>query len=316
MNRKALTTAAAFAVVTLTGAGATQAECELNSVRVISDGVVLRYDPFDQDDARGEIQIRLGSKDGCANARIEMAITPDTDSIGPSGSLQARDGANGVNLQLTSQMGPARIVTDPSNAFSSPAPAGRLSASGVLTGPGLRVVTPYGQIVPPGSYRARATLLTRALDADGEATATVETPFYVEIEVQPSFRLAAGVEQQRLFLGELTAGAESQPIIFSAYSNVGYDLRVRSDHRWTMTRNGSKAESAPSVPYRVAISDRQVRRDGDAASVLRFDQPQRGRRSHELKAITLPFAPQPAGSYQDYITIEISPRLGGGWAPV
>lgn len=316
MNRKALMTAVALAAATLAAAGAAQADCDLTSVRVISDGVVLRYDPFDQDDARGEIQVRLAASDGCANARIEMAVTPDIDSIGQSGSLQARDGVHGVTVQLTSQMGPARVVTEPSSAFNSPAPVGRLSASGVLTGQGLRVAAPYGQIVPPGRYRARATLLTRALDREGEATQTVETPFYVEIEVQPSFRLAAGVEQRRLFLGELTAGAESQPMTFNAYSNVGYELKVRSDHRWTMTLNGSSADDAPSVPYRVAISDRNVRRDGEAASVLRFDQPRQGRRSHELKATTLPFAPQPAGAYQDYITIEISPRLGGGPAPV
>lgn len=316
MNRKALMTAAALAAATLGGAGAAQAECDLTSVRVISDGVVLRYDPFDQDDARGEIQVRLASNDGCANARIEMAVTPDIDSIGPSGSLQARDGANGVTVQLTSQMGPARIVTDPSNAFNSPAPAGRLSASGVLTGPGLRVAASYGQVVPPGRYRARATLLTRALDAEGDATATIETPFYVEIEVQPSFRLAAGVEQQRLFLGELTPGAESQPMTFNAYSNVGYDLKVRSDHQWRMTLDGSNAADAPSVPYRVAISNRQVRRNSDETSVLRFDQPSKGRRSHELKATALPFESGRAGSYRDFITIEISPRLGGGWAPV
>lgn len=66
---------------------------------------------------------------------------------------------------------------------------------------------------------ARATLLTRALDGKGEATAMIETPFYVEMKVQPSFCLAAGVEQQRLFLGELTSVAESQPMTFNAYSN-------------------------------------------------------------------------------------------------
>lgn len=315
MNRKALMTAAALAVVTATAAGAAQADCDLATVRVISDGVVLRYDPFDQDDARGEISVRLSANDACADARIEMAIAPNIDSIGPAGSLEARDGSNGVTVQLTSQMGPARIVTDPLNAFTSPAPAGRLSASGSLTGPGLRVAAPYGQIVPPGRYRARATLLTRAVDAEGAASKVVETPFYVEIEVQPSFRLAAGVEQ-RLFLGELTPGADSQPMMFNAYSNVGYDLKVRSDHQWRMTLDGSNAADAPGVPYRVAISDRPVRRAGEEGAVLRFDQPRNGRRSHALKATALPFEPQPAGAYQDFITIEISPRLGGGPAPV
>lgn len=314
MNRKALMTAATLAVATATGAGAAQANCDLGAVSVISDGVVLRYDPFDQDDSRGEIRVRLSANDACADARIEMAVTPDIDSIGPSGSLEAREGANGVVVQLSSQMGPARIVTDPLNAFTTSAPAGRLSASGSLTGSGLRVSAPYGQIVPPGRYRARATLLTRAVDTEGVATQVVETPFYVEIEVQPSFRLAAGVEQ-RLFLGELKAGADSQPMTFNAYSNVGYELKVRSDHQWRMTLDGSNAADAPAVPYRVAISDRSVRRDGEA-SVLRFDQPRTGRRSHNLKATALPFDSQPAGAYQDFITIEISPRLGGGPAPV
>lgn len=315
MNRKALMMASALAVATTAGAGAAQADCDLASIRVISDGVVLRYDPFDQDDARGELSVRFSASEACADARIEMAVTPHIDSIGPSGSLEAREGTNGVVVQLASQMGPTRIVTDPLNAFAGPAPAGRLSSSGMLTGPGLRVAAPYGQIVPPGRYRARATLLARALDAEGTQTNVVETPFYVEIEVQPSFRLAAGVEQ-RLFLGELTAGAESQPMTFNAYSNVGYELKVRSDHRWRMTLAGSNAANAPGVPYRVAISDRLVRREEGEASVLRFDQPRSGRRSHDLKAVALPFDPQPAGAYQDFITIEIRPRLGGGPAPV
>ncbi|WEK56890.1 MAG: hypothetical protein P0Y52_10065 [Candidatus Brevundimonas phytovorans] len=314
MNRKGLMTAAALAVATTVAAGAAQAECDLASVRVIADGVVLRYDPFDQDDARGEISVRLNANQACADARIEMAIAPNIDSIGAAGTLEARDGANGVTVQVASQMGPARVVTDPLTAFARPAPAGRLSASGLLTGPGLRVIAPYGQIVPPGRYRARATLLTRAIDAEGAATDVVETPFYVEIEVQPSFRLAAGVEQ-RLFLGELTPGADSQPMTFNAYSNVGYDLKVRSDHQWRMTLDGSNAANAPGVPYRVAISDRLVRRESGEASVLRFDEPRAGRRSHTLKATALPFDPQPAGAYQDFITIEISPRLGGGSAP-
>lgn len=314
MNRKRLMTAAALAFATTAAAGAAQADCDLAAVRVISDGVVLRYDPFDQDDARGEISVRLSANDGCADAQIEMAITPNIDSIGPAGTLEARDGANGVTVQLASQMGPARVVTEPLTAFARPAPAGRLSASGLLTGPGVRVIAPYGQIVPPGRYRARATLLTRAIDSEGAATDVVETPFYVEIEVQPSFRLAAGVEQ-RLFLGELTPGADSQPMTFNAYSNVGYDLKVRSDHQWRMTLDGSNAGNAPGVPYRVAISDRLVRRESGEASVLRFDEPRAGRRSHTLKATALPFDPQPSGVYQDFITIEISPRLGGGSAP-
>ena len=121
MNRKALMTAATLAVATATGAGAAQANCDLGAVSVISDGVVLRYDPFDQDDSRGEIRVRLSANDACADARIEMAVTPDIDSIGPSGSLEAREGANGVVVQLSSQMGPARIVTDPLNAFTTSA---------------------------------------------------------------------------------------------------------------------------------------------------------------------------------------------------
>lgn len=311
MNRKAILTAATLAVATMAGAGAAHADCDLKSVRVVSDGVVLRYDPFDQGDTNGEISVRLSASDACANARLEMAVSPDIDSIGPSGTLQARDGSNGVTLQLMSQMGPTRIVTEPLSAFASPAPVGRLSSTGVMTGSGLRVAAPYGQVVPPGRYRARATLLTRVLDSEGEATATVETPFYIEIDVQPSFRLAAGVERE-LFLGELTPGAESQPMTFSTYSNVGYELKFRSDHQWRMTLNGEDGAEAPAVPYGVAISNRVVRRNGAEASVLRFDQSRSGRTVHNLKATALPFNSQPAGVYRDYITIEISPRLGGG----
>ena len=36
----------------------------------------------------------------------------------------------------------------------------------------------------------------------------------------------------------------------------------------------------------------------------------------ETHATALPFGSRPAGAYQDFITIEISPRLGGGPSPV
>lgn len=64
---------------------------------------------------------------------------------------------------------------------------------------------------------------------------------------------------------------------------------MRSDHQWRMNLEGSNSADAPSVPHRVAILNRPVRRDSHEASVLRFDQPRNGRRSHELKATALPF---------------------------
>jgi len=305
MGLKIAVLAAAMSAVS----SAAVADCELKSVRVVSEGVVLRYDPFDRSDTPVELPLRVDGTDECVNARVQMSIMPELDSIGPAGSLQASDGRSAVVVDLLSQGMNARIVTEPSNAFSGSAPVGRMSSTGVLTGPGLRTLVPYGQVVAPGLYRARARLLTQILDAEGEASAVIETPFFIEVVVQPSFRLAAGVERQ-LFLGELREGAESAPVRFNAFANVGYELRVRSDRNWRLTLAGSEALGGPAVPYRASISGRPVDAgDGEVATLV-FDQPSgEGVRSHDLKTTALAFAPQPAGRYEDQITIEIGPRI-------
>ncbi|MFJ6025711.1 hypothetical protein ACIQC9_14050 [Brevundimonas sp. NPDC092305] len=287
-------------------AGAANAACELKSINVPSDGVVIRYDPFDQDETRVEVPIRLRADD-CRDARFELAISPLVNSQGPGQTLRASDGSRTIDVRLLSQGGEARVVNNPINAFNSPAPAGRVTGAGTVSGQPLRVALTYGQVVAPGRYRAEATLFARVIDGDGRAGQPVETRFYVDVDVQPSFRLAAGVDR-RLFLGELAEGVQSDPVNFNAFSNIGYDLSVRSYHDWRMTLNGSLRDEAPGVPYEVTLSGQTVSRSSSDAVVRFATPPQDGVRNHRLRAKALAFSPQPAGTYRDWITIEIKPR--------
>lgn len=284
-----------------------QADCDLKAVNIVSDGVVVRYDPFDMEETPAELVLRI-SANGCRDARLELAVAPEVNSIGPGGSLQASDGDATVNIRLLSQGAETRVVTEALNAFNSPAPAGRLSSSGAVTGQPLRAVIPYGQIVSPGRYRAEAVLLTRVIDGDGRAGEPVQTRFHIDVDVQASFRLAAGVDR-RLFLGELVEGAQSEPVTFNAFSNVGYDLRVRSDHDWRMTLDDANGRDAPAVPYEVTLSGQVIDRSRSTAYVPFNDPPRDGVRNHRLRARALAFSPQPAGEYRDWITIVISPRV-------
>jgi hypothetical protein len=301
LSKTVLTAASIWAL-----AGAANAACELKSISVPSDGVVIRYDPFDQEETRIEVPIRLRADD-CRDARLELAISPEINSQGPGQFLRASDGSRSVDIRLLSQGGEARVVNNPVNAFNSPAPAGRVTGAGTVSGQPLRVVLSYGQIVAPGRYRAEASLIARVIDGDGRAGQPVQTRFYVDVDVQPSFRLAAGVDR-RLFLGELAEGVQSDPVNFNAFSNIGYDLSVRSYRDWRMTLNGSPGSQAPAVPYEVTLSGQIVSRSASEGVVPFADPPRDGVRNHRLRAKALAFSPQPAGTYRDWITIEIKPR--------
>lgn len=290
-------------------ADAAEAQCSLKGLQVLSEGVVVSYDPFDRAGDRTQIPLRVTAS-GCENARLELTVVPDLDSLSSSGELRASNGSQSLPVEMTLDGAPARIVPNALNAFATTSRPARLSGrSGQIEGQGLRIALPYGVEVAPGRYRARANLIGRVLDEDGTPGPEVTTPFFVEVDVQASFRLAAGVERARLWLGELTEGGRSEPMSFLAFSNTGYALKVRSERGGRMTLDGSDSANAPGVPYGLSIS-------GDAVDWTNgigeqtHARPRRLLRTHNVVATTGPVdVRRPAGDYMDWVTIEISPLI-------
>lgn len=297
------------ACVGLAAAGAAQAECKLKGLQVSSDGVVISYDPFDRNPDNTNIPLRFTAP-GCDNARLEITVVPEIDSLSPAGTLQASNGGQTLPVELTLGGAEASVSSDAADAFTTATASARLAGrSGQLVGQGLRIELPYGAEVAPGRYRARANLVARAIGEDGEPGDAVSAAFFIEIDVQASFRLAAGVERPRLWLGELTEGEASQPLTFLAFSNTRYALKVRSEHGGRMTLNGANGRNAPGVPYDLRISDRELNWvDGEGE--LRFSEPRFLLRTHEVVAVTGEVdSRRPAGDYKDWVTIEISPLI-------
>lgn len=291
------------------GAGAAQAQCSLKGLQVLSEGVVVSYDPFDRTADRTQIPLRVTAS-GCENARLELTVVPEIDSLSSSGRLQASNGAEALPVEMTLDGAAARIVANPLNAFDTTIRPARLAGrSGQIEGQGLQIALPYGAEVAPGRYRARANLVARVLDESGTPGPEVTTPFFVEVDVQASFRLAAGVERARLWLGELTEGGRSEPLTFLAFSNTRYALKVKSERGGRMTLDGVNGADAPGVPYRLSISGNPVDWT-DGIGEQMYGRPRLLLRTHEVVATTGAVdSRRPAGDYKDWVTIEISPLI-------
>lgn len=309
INTRRYALAVAAATSLFAEAASAHAQCNLKSLQVVSEGVVVSYDPFDREGNRTTLPIRISTA-GCDGARLQLVVVPEIGSLSSSGELEATNGSNSLAVSMTVGGAPARVVSNAIDAFAvSGRPARLAASSGQLEGQGVGIELAYGADVSPGRYRARASLVARALDEDGVPGQSITTPFFVEIDVQPSFRIAAGLERQRLWLGELTEGKRSQPLTFLAFSNTRYILKVRSEHQGRMTLNGSRISDSPGVPYELSISDRDVDWENGEGE-LEFLRPQFLLRTHEVVATTGEVEDRrPAGDYKDWVTIEISPLI-------
>lgn len=285
-----------------------RSDCSIQRLEIRSNLVSFTYDPFDREADPQAIPLRAVTT-GCENSRVQLVIVPDPDSLSPAGQLQASNGSQSLSVQATLDGAPAAVATSEINAFSTNSRAGRLAGrSGQLLGEGLRLSLPQGAEVTPGRYRARATVVAR-VEGQDPATQVQSEPFLIDIDVQPSFRIAAGVERARLWLGELTEGRRSDPLTFLAFSNTRYALKVRSERGGGMTLGGSSQPNAPSVPYSLSISNRPLAWT-NGVGAMEFSEPRLLLRTHEVVATTGSVDPnRPAGDYRDWVTIEIAPRI-------
>lgn len=285
----------ALALMTFTAASSEAFACTLTNVRVEGGQVSLVYDPFAPDGVSASLPVRVETEGDCSGATLEISIQPDAASASPAALILS----NGVTtLPVSVQDRSGRSVLTVGGLAPT---ANRVARIPLGNGQGassdtLIVALDRGLAAQSGSYDGRANAVVRlANDAR-----TLSAPFDISALVIASVGLAAAGEM-RLDVGEIRTGARVQTR-FVAYANTDYDLNIRSDNNWTLR------SEAGSVPYRLTVSGRDVRRD--AVANVEFQRPRAdGRRVHELQ-VTIPETRDPAaGEYRDFITVEISARL-------
>jgi hypothetical protein len=109
-------------------------------------------------------------------------------------------------------------------------------------------------------------------------------------------------------LGEISAGrAAPESVRFRAYANVDYTLRFRADYGLRMRRVPTETE--PNIPYILLFDASRLTQDGASQS---FSNPGlAGFREHSLNAEVPALPLKPAGTYSDFVTVEISAVVAG-----
>lgn len=280
----------ALVVMGVTPAAA-EAACSLRSVTVPGNTVTVSYDPFDAAIADQPIPVTLTGTD-CNNRNLFLSIEED-----PS--------YPGILVANTVQLGspPNRLQLILNDGRSSQGSNGFFNVT--INGATLYLTIPRGQRVAPGEYVG--TLQLRAAENNGRNTDGVSTLLHFRIVVEASVGLAAA-SGTALNLGELGPGATSpQPVTFHAYSNTGYALTVSTDFDLRLLLDPQQTQVA--VPYVLQFDNRMLT---SVPAQLEFSNPgDPGFRTHALNAEVAQMPTVPAGTYRDYITVEISPPTGG-----
>jgi hypothetical protein len=300
MIHRALTHALGFAPLALLAFCPTPAnaqahgnDCAVAAPSISPDTVVARYDPFDAATTNADFAIDIVTTDCPANRNFFLELDP----VDPTQS-------DGTSIRF---VGPGGVAL---TASISDARGGRGHGRGdffnVKSGAQTFYLTvPFGQIVPPGDYSAR--ILAAARLNNGANTPDSSRPFDAIIRVGAAIGLAPATGTG-IDLGTLGDGDHAdQPVTFDAYANVPYRLQLRSDYGFVMRRGGVAGAVGPQYSPLlddVALSGAVAQRD--------FTTPPNNvwRRRHSLDVQVPSIAGLPAGTYRDYVTVEISARLG------
>ncbi|GAA4013043.1 hypothetical protein GCM10022280_08910 [Sphingomonas swuensis] len=267
--------------------------CAVQAPAIQPQTVIVTYDPFDAATANSDFLIRLDTV-GCPpnrNLFLELDPVDPTQSDGTSIRF-AGSGGSSLLAAISDQRGGQGHGRD--DFFNVTA--------GSET---FYLVVPRGQIVPPGDYRAQVRAAVRLNNGRGEPEA--QTPFEIVIRVGAAIGLVPAIGRG-LDLGELRDGDRADtPVTFDAYANVPYRLTVRSDFGYVLRRGGLATSSGPAYLPQL---------DSD---LLTTSAPQRDfplppanlwRRRHSLDVQVPSIAGQQAGTYRDYLTVEIGALLG------
>lgn len=284
------------------------ADCEIRNLRLVGDAAQVRYDPFAREETTRPIRVQADVSRECVGGLVELAVFPEPDSQGSGAELVARQGTGTINVALASRGREVRVAALESRAFDGDiGPTQRIETGGLITLDGYEIYAPSGQVVGPGRYVARARLLARVRKG-GDTFEGGRTDFRINVDVDPSYRLAAGAGDRVLALGEIAPGVESTPSSFSAYANVGYELVFTSENHWRLARDGRAGAESGGVPYTLRASGTDVERSAGRSGLTFQSAAGDGRRRHELVAVVNPYERAAAGRYSDVVTVEIRPK--------
>lgn len=268
-------------------------DCAVQPPSVQPQSVLVTYDPFDAATSSSDFLIQLETA-GCPPSRnlfLELDPVDPTQSDGTS----IRFAGSGGNSLLA-------VVSDQRGGQGH----GRGEFFNVTAGAEtFYLVIPRGQVVPPGDYRAQVLAAVRLNNGKGEPDAS--TPFEIVIRVGAAIGLAPA-SGSGLDLGELSSGDRANaPVTFDAYANVPYRLSVRSDFGYVLRRGGAGGAGGPAY---LPLLDSGVLPTGSAQRDFEMPPISLWRRRHSLDVQVPSIAGQQAGTYRDFLTVEISARLG------
>lgn len=296
---------AAAAAAVAFGASAAHAECNLTSFQVSNGEVFGRYDPFEASASPVTVPVRSSGSGDCQGDRVQLTLEADPSTpFALDGTIELRSGGDTLQAKLGDSSGrPINSLF----AGGRPNASLRLGAAGDVRSGDLTLILPPGQQVPPGTYSARLIATAKITENDGGEGATRETPFGISVTVVPAVGLAAGSDTT-LDLGTIhDGGSAQQPVRFRAYANTGYRLTLSSDHDFALTLNGRK--NGARIDYVPVLGQHQVNPDGTGIPFA--DPGSNGFRRHALNVNVPHVGRPPAGTYSDYITVEISADVAG-----
>jgi hypothetical protein len=296
----------AIAAVALAfGATAANATCTLTSFEISNGQVFASYDPFEASASPVAVPLRSSGSGDCAGDSVGLKLEADPSTpFAVDGTIQLRSGSYTLVARLGDSSGrPLTSLFSGGRANASL----RLGATGEIRSGDLTLILSPGQQVPPGTYSARFIATAAVRNNDGGENAARQTPFGISVVVVPAVGLAAG-SSTTLDLGTIhDGGSAQQPVSFRAYANTGYRLTLTSDNDFALTLNGAK--KGARIDYVPVLGQKQV--TPGAAGIPFSDPGGAGSREHVLNVSIPHVGRPPAGTYGDYITVEISADVAG-----
>lgn len=268
-------------------------DCRVLAPELVPHPVTAQYDPFDVALQDRNFLVNMRSEDCPPSRNLFLEITAN-DAGTSDGRIINAAGPGGQIIKAT--------ISDRAGAGGGRDMTFNVKA-GMTT---LYLLIDRGQVVPPGQYRA--SLLAKARLNNGADGKEEVFPFELIINVSAAVGLAPAVGRE-IDLGELTAnGTAANPVSFDAYANVDYELELISDHGFKLKRGAQPGQDGIAyVPVLDARNLSTTDARGDFARPIGTDS----RRRHTLNARVPSIQGQPAGEYEDVLTVQISAKVGG-----
>lgn len=299
-SRSAIKGALAFATAFLP---APALACDVAVVRTTGE-VVLRYDPFDAQNAPVELALTVRNRDAKA-CQFDMAVLKDRLAqrrllFAPSGlEVEVRTAGTGAAL-LTEGAEPG--------VWRGTAPGGgeqeyRLSVLVVKD-----AVPPAGRLDLPLELELRSPGGATALSPATPVSLVIESPPRAQLNIAGAtgyFGSAPSVST--VDLGTLAAGVRKR-LFLQVRSNVAAPrLSVRSEHRGQLKPIGAATHGETAgVPYHAELAEEPIDLRKDFERQLAVTPSLTGQ-SLPFEIVVDEFEARVADTYSDVLTIELSP---------